>query len=128
MAIVGTVRELWRYPVKSMGGECLERATLGAMGIPGDRGWAVRDEAAGEVRGGKKLPRFIRSRRRDRGGPAGGGPRRAEIPRPDGTIVGSDDADVSGRLSALVGRRVTLWPLQPAENREHYRRGLPDKP
>ena len=128
MAIVGTVRELWRYPVKSMGGECLKRATLGAMGIPGDRGWAVRDEAAGEVRGGKKLPQLMQCRARYLREPDGGAIPPAEITLPDGTIVASDDAGVSGRLSALVGRRVTLWPLQPAENREHYRRGLPDKP
>ena len=43
MTIVGTVQELWRYPVKSMGGERIEQATLGAAGLPGDRGWAVRD-------------------------------------------------------------------------------------
>ena len=39
-----------------------------------------------------------------------------------------DAADVASRLSDLLGRTVTLWPLQSAENREHYRRGLPDKP
>lgn len=31
------VSELWRYPVKSMGGERLDSAELGALGIPGDR-------------------------------------------------------------------------------------------
>ena len=29
--------ELWRYPVKSMAGELLESAELGAEGVPGDR-------------------------------------------------------------------------------------------
>ena len=31
------VAEIWRYPVKSMGGEALERATVSASGIAGDR-------------------------------------------------------------------------------------------
>jgi hypothetical protein len=128
MAIVGTVRELWRYPVKSMGGECLEQVTLGAGGIPGDRGWAVRDEAAGEIRGGKKLPQLMQCSARYLREPDGGAIPPAEITLPDGAVVACDAADVASRLSDLLGRTVTLWPLQSAENREHYRRGLPDKP
>ena len=31
------VKELWRYPVKSMAGERLPRAELGELGISGDR-------------------------------------------------------------------------------------------
>jgi uncharacterized protein YcbX len=38
------VAELWRYPVKSMRGERLERATLRADGIEGDRLVRVEDE------------------------------------------------------------------------------------
>ena len=30
------ISQLWRYPVKSMGGERLERAWLALGGIPGD--------------------------------------------------------------------------------------------
>jgi uncharacterized protein YcbX len=32
-----TVSEIWRYPVKSMGGELLSRISLGPLGIDGDR-------------------------------------------------------------------------------------------
>ena len=39
----GTVRELWRFPVKSMLGERIDRATLTPKGIEGDRRYAVRD-------------------------------------------------------------------------------------
>ncbi len=37
------IQELWRYPVKSMAGERLERAELGPDGIAGDRVLQVRD-------------------------------------------------------------------------------------
>jgi len=37
------VAELWRYPVKSMAGERLQCATLGALGIEGDRVVHVAD-------------------------------------------------------------------------------------
>jgi uncharacterized protein len=127
MAMVGTVRELWRYPVKSMGGERVERTTLGAAGLPGDRGWAVRDEAAGEIRGGKKLPQLMLCSARYLREPDGRTVPPAEITLPDGGTVTTGEADVAERLSALLGRTVTLWPIQPPEDRAHYRRGLPDK-
>jgi uncharacterized protein YcbX len=38
------ISELWRYPVKSMAGERLERARLGLDGIPGDRQLYVVDD------------------------------------------------------------------------------------
>ena len=56
MTAVGRVTELWRYPVKSMGGEIRDRVDIGPQGIPGDRGWALRDDQAGEIRGAKKMP------------------------------------------------------------------------
>ena len=59
MSIVGVVGELWRFPFKSMAGETLDGAWVGTDGIAGDRGWALRDEKAGEVRGAKKLPRLL---------------------------------------------------------------------
>ena len=108
MAIVGTVRELWRYPVKSMGGERLEHATLGAMGIPGDRGWAVRDEAAGEIRGGKKLPALMRCRARYLREPSGDTVPPAEITLPDGAASRRDDATSRPALGHARPRRHAL--------------------
>ena len=37
---VGTVAELWRYPVKSMAGERLDRTEVSWHGVEGDRRWA----------------------------------------------------------------------------------------
>jgi uncharacterized protein YcbX len=126
--VVGRVTEIWRYPVKSMGGERLEACTLGPRGIPGDRGWAVRDEAAGEVRGAKKLPELLRCAARYVEEPGDGPIPPAEITLPDGARIRSDAREAGERIGALVGRRVTLWPLRPADDADHYRRGLPDKP
>ena len=125
---IGIVRELWRYPVKSMGGESIASCELGTLGIPADRGWALRDEDAGEIRGAKKLPALMRCQARYRSEPIGDDVPHADIVLPDGAATATDDPDVERKLSALVGRRVTLHPRRPAEDRDHYRRGLPDDP
>ncbi|HVY61718.1 MAG TPA: MOSC N-terminal beta barrel domain-containing protein, partial [Planctomycetota bacterium] len=52
------VAELWRYPVKSMAGEALERATLDEDGIAGDRRLFVRD-ARGRVVTARTRPRLL---------------------------------------------------------------------
>jgi uncharacterized protein YcbX len=123
---IGVVRELWRYPVKSMGGETLPRATLGALGLPGDRGWALRDEVAGEVRGAKKLPTLMGCAARYRTEPTADGVAEADIVLPGGVATATDDPDADARLSTLVGRAVTLHRRRPADDLAHYRRGLPD--
>src|SRR5881409_864378 len=128
MAVVGRVSELWRYPVKSMGGERRERYQLGPRGIVGDRGWAVRDEAAGEIRGAKKLPALLLLGARYLEEPAADRIPPAEITFPDGARVRIDAPEAAARLTELLGRRVTLWPLRPSDDRAHYRRGLPDNP
>lgn len=55
------VSEVRRYPVKSMGGESLERVSLDPRGIVGDRWYAVTDDD-GRLASGKDSRRF---RRRD---------------------------------------------------------------
>ena len=54
-----SVTNIYRYPVKSMMGEALSEADIGEVGIAGDRGWAVRDEKRGGIRGGKKIPQLM---------------------------------------------------------------------
>jgi len=128
MKTLGRLGEVWRYPVKSMAGEKLPGGRLTAMGLPGDRAWALRDEAAGEIRGAKKFPALLACSARFLAEPEPGQSPPAELTLPDGRRLRSDAAEVSGVLSQLVGRLVTLWPLRPAEDRDHYRRGLPDNP
>ena len=128
MAVVGRVSELWRYPVKSMGGERRERYQLGPRGIVGDRGWAVRDETAGEIRGAKKLPALLRCSATYVAEPTEDTVPPAEIALPDARRVRTDDPAAATHLSELVGRPVTLWARQPPTAREHYRRAAPDNP
>jgi uncharacterized protein len=128
MAAIGRVSEVWRYPVKSMGGEQLGQCLLGARGVVGDRGWALRDEQAGEIRGAKKLPDLLRCAARYLSEPSEDTVPPAEITLPDGSRLRSDDTTAARRLSDVLGRRVTLWPVQPASATEHYRRAAPDNP
>ena len=52
------VRELWRYPVKSMGGEPLDECAFTLAGIPGDRVVHVED-ARGRVMTSRSKPRLL---------------------------------------------------------------------
>ena len=46
MKTVGTIESLWRYPVKSMGGETLTESFMGFSGFYGDRRYAFKNSAA----------------------------------------------------------------------------------
>lgn len=46
MAAIGMVESLWRYPVKSMRGERLDKAFVGFAGVYGDRLFAFRSAAS----------------------------------------------------------------------------------
>ena len=118
---IGRVGGIWRYPVKSMLGEALDACTVEPGGIPGDRGWATRDESIGELRSAKYLPKLMQCAARYRQAPetANGGVPHADITLPDGTTTATDDPEVEARLSALLGRPITLWPLRPASDRAH---------
>jgi uncharacterized protein YcbX len=123
--IVGRVIEIWRYPVKSMGGGQLDECRVTTQGIPGDRGWCLRDEEVGEMRGAKKFPALLQCAARYLEEPDATKTPPAEIRLPDGTSLRSDEPAAAARLSQLLGTRVTLWPLRPADDTEHYRRRVP---
>jgi uncharacterized protein YcbX len=125
---VGQVSELWRYPFKSMRGERLPSAMLSASGLVGDRCWAVRDEVLGGIRGAKKFPALMRcharfAREPHRPGDSGV----VEITLPDGSTVSTSDDDAAARVSAVLEHEVSIWPLQPAQDLDHYRLGQPSQ-
>lgn len=91
------VAEIWRYPIKSMGGEQLTAADVTPDGIRGDRAWGVRDLATGLVLTARRVPSllFLSAQHRDEERPA--------IICDDGSELPDDDA-----LSRWIGRPVEL--------------------
>jgi uncharacterized protein YcbX len=109
---VGTVKALWRYPVKSMLGEELDAVDLSEDGVAGDRAYAVRDKETGKVASAKH-PRmwpnllacraaFVDAPRPDDELP----PVRIELA--DGNVVQSDAPDADAVLSRFFDRDVEL--------------------
>ena len=115
------ITQLWRYPVKSMIGEPVGSVDLNALGVVGDRTWAVRDLERGGIRGAKKVGPLMQLAASDVG--AG----HVEITLTDGSTVRTSDPDVDERVSSAVEHRVQLEPLRPADDADHYRRGAPDE-
>jgi uncharacterized protein YcbX len=109
---VGTVRALWRFPVKSMLGEELDSVELGEGGIAGDRAYAIVDKETGKVASAKhpKLwPDLLKCRASLVGEPrADEEVPPAAIQLADGTSVRTDAADVDAVLSRFFGREVEL--------------------
>jgi uncharacterized protein len=52
------IAEIWRYPVKTMAGERLQRVAVGQLGLEGDRVVHVQD-ASGRVVTSRSHPRFL---------------------------------------------------------------------
>ncbi len=99
---IGHVEAIFRYPVKSMGGERLEAAELGWHGLEGDRRLAFRrieDHSGFPWLSASKLPDLVRFAPQRHEDGAGGLP--THIRTPDGQelpVFGED-------LAAEVGRR-----------------------
>lgn len=119
----GTIAQIYRYPVKSMGGETLKQTDVGSNGVLGDRAWAVRDEVKGGIKGAKKFPALMQCHARYLDTPTPEAPSpRAEIELPNGARVSTGDEDAASQISAAIGNEVSLWPLMPKSDLEHYRR------
>jgi uncharacterized protein YcbX len=56
------VREVWRYPVKSMQGERLQHAEVASRGIAGDREFALVDAATGRTLTAKTIAPLLDAR------------------------------------------------------------------
>jgi len=104
------VADIWRYPVKTMAGEKLQRAGIGSLGIEGDRVVHVED-AAGRVITSRSHPRFL-------GHKGSLGPRGEVMVdgRPwDSPEVAAQVVDIAGRGARLVryegAERFDVLPL-----------------
>ncbi len=91
-----TISQIWRYPVKSLGGELLSQAEVGHAGIVGDRGWGLHHVASGKILTARRRPELLfASATVVEGSPI--------ITLPDGTVAVDDAA-----LSAWLGEPVEL--------------------
>lgn len=128
---VGQVRDLWRYPVKSMLGERRERLEVEARGVVGDRGYALWDHQARRVASAKNPRRWadlLRYSARFLSEPRPGAPWPAVAVRgpfagpdaPEETLQ-SDDPALARCLSERLGRELTLLDQPPVgASLDHY--------
>ncbi len=91
------IRELWRYPVKSMGGERVASARLLTNGIEGDRGWGILAQESQMVLTARRTPDLLFASAKYHG------PGEVSIVLPDGTETADDQA-----LSGWLGQDVRL--------------------
>lgn len=105
------IDQLWRYPVKSFGGERIDTAIIESDGLRGDHLWAVVDAESGAVASAKRFRRFgvllsCRARYLPDSDPSD--PAALELTLPDETVVRGDARDVHSLLSDLTGAAVRL--------------------
>jgi len=106
--LVGTIQELWRYPVKSMRGGTVAEAVVTDRGVLGDRAWALRDPKNGRVASAKRIPRLLEFQARYESEPADGSQGRVRIDAPGGVTLFADQPDASEIISEILGRRLEL--------------------
>lgn len=117
--VIGQLESLYRYPVKSMRGEVLERGEMGWHGVVGDRRLGLR--LVGD-RGGfpwliaSKMPEMLLYEPVGRGGDGG------DLPGHVRTPEGVELATFGAELAADAGRRYGA-----AVEMMHYDRGIFDE-
>ncbi len=112
---VGVIKELFRYPVKSMLGERLTEAEIGLKGVIGDRAWALR-ESNGRIVTAKKWANMLGFRASYEGTPQTGELAPVKITLPDASSVYADDPSASDVISSYLGRQVKLERARPDEH------------
>ena len=114
---VGSVLALWRYPVKSMGGEELQSIEVTELGLLGDRAYALVDASSGKVVSAKNPKKWkgLFDLRATFIEPPGTGAKlpAVRIALPDGTAVHTTQADFEAILSRLLERPVRLETSEP---------------
>jgi hypothetical protein len=108
---VGTVSELWRYPVQSLRGESLTSLDFTDRGALGDRGYCVAEAETGAAGTAARPPwkllvtwsaRYVAEPK------AGADLPPVEVSFPDGVRIMSDDAGIHAAMSERIGRPVRL--------------------
>jgi uncharacterized protein YcbX len=132
MSVVGSIAEIWRYPVKSMAGERLVQSAITTRGLHADRMWAVRDVELDTFTTARRWPVLLQCSARfvedPAGRPAGPGDvLEVIVTFPDGGEVSSSDPAMNDRLSHLVGKPARLESLPTLSEKQRYRTPQPNK-
>ena len=106
--LVGTVKELWRYPVKSMLGGTVSELLVTEQGCLGDRVWALRDQRNGRIVSAKRVARLLDFRATYEVEPSPESAGVVRIETPDGNALYPGQEDASARISSIIGRPVVL--------------------
>lgn len=119
-SVVGSVKSIYRYPVKSMLGEELTEVYVTESGVIGDHLFAIVDIETGKL-GSAKNPRkwghLLKYRAEYVEEPQLGGDIPAvRITFPDGSVALSTDADIDAMLSASMDIEVKLARMDTVEN------------
>jgi uncharacterized protein len=110
---IGNVEAIFRYPVKSMGGERLEEANLGWHGLEGDRRLAFRkldDRSEFPWLTASKLPELLRFAPHRRDGAQGDLP--THIRTPDGEALPVFGEDLAAEVGRRYGAPVQMMQLK----------------
>lgn len=100
--MIGTVAGAWRYPVKSLQGEAVDRLDFTESGAAGDRTWAILDRATGKVLTAKRWGALLTAsaRREDDG--------TVVITLPGGDELVAGEPAANAALSGWLDRPVAL--------------------
>lgn len=109
MAEIGQVKELWRYPASSLGGEMLPALDFGYGGADGDRLYGLIDAADGEIARPDRLPKWhkvprIRARLDEA--------RRLQVMTPQGEWLAAPGADSQRAVSDYLGFAAAILPFE----------------
>lgn len=119
MKTLGSVKEIWRYPVKGMAGEKIQQCSITASGLAGDRTWAVYDVKRQEIQSCKFRPELLMCKATSRENITDS---HVDITFPDGTTLGSDNPTIHDKLSSLVGHASTLKFLESDQELSFFHR------
>lgn len=114
MTRVGTVKEIWRHPVKSMGGESLAEANFTAEGLDGDRRWGVVETETGKVLSAKRYGKLLEARAALPDGAAA-----PTVELPSGTALEAGDPRLDEALSDWLERPVALRAAPTGEQSQY---------
>lgn len=129
---LGEVKALYRFPVKSMGGESLNEVYASEKGLAYDRTWATYHEDKREIQGAKKIPGLMQFSARYVDTPAVEQNKAKMsssaqispaviITSPQGDEFCSDDPNCSETISKILGENLTLSELKPLSDKQHYK-------